>query len=68
MQAVANVVENIKIIRGDSSFLELLFQTTPAAAPAEIEVISKELERTDDCSVVRLGICWREVSGLGRVQ
>ena len=68
MQAVVDVVKNIKIIRGDSSFLELLFQSAPAAAPAEIEVISKELERTDDHSVVSLSVCWLEVSGLGRVQ
>tara|TARA_B100002051_G_C16258582_1_gene403148 strand:- start:325 stop:447 length:123 start_codon:yes stop_codon:yes gene_type:complete len=40
MKAVADVVKNIKIIRGDSLFLELLFKSAPAAALAEIKIIS----------------------------
>ena len=44
MQAEADVMEAIKMIRGDSSFLELMFQLIPGAASAVIEVTLEEFE------------------------
>ena len=44
MQAEADVVKNIKIVRGYSPFLELLFQLIPGAASAVIEVTFEEFE------------------------